>query len=233
MYFEVRGEGEEKVVYLHGWGCDGTIFAPIVNRLPNFSNYTVDFDGFGKSPSPPDEGFSIVDYAERLREFLTEQGLARVTLVGHSFGCRVAMVLAAKYPQLVDRMLFVGPAGLRRFSFKRWWRVRLYKLRKFLAKMKLAPYPKNCGSEDYRNCSAAMRATFVKVINQDLSRYAKRVKCPVLIVNGRSDEATPLIHAKRLAKLIPDCQLVEIDGGHYAFFYSPAAFANTIKNFVR
>ena len=232
MYFEVSGDGDN-VVYLHGWGCDGSIFAPVVKRLPDFTNYCVDFSGFGKSPPPPDNGYCVVDYAEELYHFLTERGLSNVTLVGHSFGCRVAMVLAAKYPQLVARMLFVGPAGLRRFSLKRWWRVRWYKLRKFLAKLKLAPAPKNSGSEDWRNCSAAMRATFLKVINEDLSRYAKKVKCPVLIVNGRSDAATPLAHAKRLARLIPDCQLVEIDGDHYAFFYAPAAFANTIKNFVR
>ena len=233
MYFQLYGEGETAVVYLHGWGCDGSIFAPIAQRLPNYRNYLVDFSGFGKSSQPKDDGFTVADYAEELREFLAEQGLTHVTLVGHSFGCRVAMVLAATYPQLVERMLFVGPAGLRRFSFARWCKVARYKIRKFFAKMKFATLPQNSGSEDYRNCSPAMKRTFVKVVNEDLSRYAKRVKCPVLIVNGRSDTATPLKHAKRLQRFIPDCQLVEIDGGHYAFFCAPQAFANTVKNFVR
>ena len=233
MYFEVFGEGDKAIVYLHGWGCDGSIFAPIVKRLPNYKNYLIDFDGFGKSPPPSKDGFAVADYAERLRQFLTEQGLTRVTLVGHSFGCRVATVFASTYPQFVERMLFVGPAGLRRFSFARWWRVRWYKFRKFLARLKLAPMPIAHGSEDFRNCSAPMRATFIKVVNEDLSSYARRVKCPVLIVNGRADTATPLAHAKRLARLIPDCELVAIDGDHYAFFYSPVAFADTIKIFVR
>ena len=233
MYFQVCGEGESAVVYLHGWGCDGSIFAPIVKRLPNFKNYLVDFAGFGKSPPPAESGYAVADYAEELREFLSQQGLTRVTLVGHSFGCRVAMVLAATHPQLVERMLFVAPAGLRRFSFKRWLRVARYKLQKFFAKLRLAPPPKNRGSEDYRNCSPIMQATFVKVVNEDLSRYAKRVRCPVLIVNGKSDKATPLAHAKRLRRMIADCQLVEIDGDHYAFFCAPEAFANTVKIFVR
>ena len=233
MYFQLYGQGESAVVYLHGWGCDGSIFLPIVKRLPHYANYLVDFHGFGKSPPPYECGFSVADYAERLREFLDQQHLSHVTLVGHSFGCRVAIVLAATYPQLVDRMLFVAPAGLRRFSLKRWWRVRLYKMRKLLAKMKLAPTPSSSGSEDYRNCSPQLQKTFVKVINEDLSCYAKRLRCPVLIVNGNRDVATPLAHAKRLSKIIPDCQLVEIDGDHYAFFYTPSAFANTVKNFVR
>ena len=233
MYFEKFGEGDETIVYLHGWGCDGRIFEPIVKRLPCYSNYTVDFDGFGNSHEPSGRGMSVGDYAERLRQFLVDEGLTRVTLVGHSFGCRVATVFAARYPQTVERMLFTGPAGLRRFSLKRWWRVRWYKFRKFLARIGLAPMPISQGSEDYRSCSPSMRATFVKVINEDLSRYARRVKCPVLIVNGRDDSATPLAHAKRLARLIPNCELVEIEGDHYSFFYSPQAFANTIKNFVR
>ena len=233
MYFEKYGDGQRAVVYLHGWGCDGSIFAPIVSRLPNYANYVVDFAGFGKSAPPPERGFSVADYAEQLHRFLTEQNLSRVTLVGHSFGCRVALVLAATYPQLVEQMLLVAPAALRRFSFKRWWRVRWYKFRKFLAKLRLAPMPVNSGSEDWRACSNAMRQTFVKVVNEDLSTYAKRVRCPVLIVNGRSDVATPLSHAKRLKRLLSDCELVEIDGDHYAFFYAPTAFANTVKNFVR
>lgn len=233
MYFEKFGEGDEVIVYLHGWGCDGRIFAPIVKRLPSYTNYMVDFDGFGNTPEPSEQGMCVADYADKLYRFLEENGLTRVTLVGHSFGCRVAMVLAARYPQMISRMLFVGPAGLRRFSLKRWWRVRRYKFRKFLARLGLAPMPISQGSEDYRSCSPSMKATFVKVVNEDLSRYARRVKCPVLIVNGRQDSATPLAHAKRLARLIPNCELVVIEGDHYAFFYSPQAFANTIKNFVR
>ena len=232
MYFKQLGQGDKTVVFLHGWGCDGSIFQPIVKRLAHFKNYLVDFAGFGKTP-PPTSGYAVADYAMELHDFLVEQGLERVTLVGHSFGCRVAMVLASTYPQLVERMLFVAPAGLKRFSLKKWWRVHVYKLRKFFARLTHSPLEDNYGSEDYRNCNAEMRATFVKVVNEDLSRYAKRIACPVLIVNGRTDTATPLAHAKRLQRIIPDCQLVEIDGDHFAFFTSPTAFADTVKNFVR
>ena len=231
MYFEQYGSGAP-VVYLHGWGCDGSIFLPIVKQLPHYANYTVDFAGFGRSNPPPDCGWTVADYAEQLREFLSKQGLMRVTLVGHSFGCRVALVLAASYPELVNRMLLVAPAGLRKFSLARWWKVRAYKLSKRIARLRNKQPVIKYASQDYVNCSPAMRATFVKVINQDLSRYAKRVKCPVLIVNGRDDAATPLTHAKRLNKLMANSQLVEIDGDHFAFFYAPVAFANTVKNFV-
>ena len=231
MYYEQSGSGVP-IVYLHGWGCDGSIFSPIVKQLPNYTNYTVDFVGFGKSEQPPISGLTVVDYAEQLKEFLFERNLQGVTIVGHSFGCRVALVLAATYPELVSRMLLVAPAGLRKFSLSRWWKVRMYKLSKLRAKLHKTQPVARYASEDYANCSPAMRATFVKVINADLSMYAKRVKCPVLIVNGKADTATPLKHAQRLNKLIANSTLVTIEGDHFAFFRAPVAFANTVKNFV-
>ena len=231
MYFRQCGQGVP-VVYLHGWGCDGQMFLPIVKHLPNYRNYMVDFAGFGNSEEPPACGWTVDDYAEQLKEFLSEHNLTGVTLVGHSFGCRVALVLAAKYPELVSRMLLVAPAGLRKFSLSRWCKVRAYKLSKLISKLRKTTPTVKYASEDYTNCSQAMRATFVKVVNQDLSAYAKRVKCPVVIVNGRQDTATPLAHAQRLHKLIAGSSLVEIDGDHFAFFRAPIAFANTVKNFV-
>ena len=231
MYFEVFGEGKP-VVYLHGWGCDGSIFFPIVKQLDSYANYVLDLPGFGKSDPPPENGFAVADYAEHVREFLLEHGMSNVTIVAHSFGCRVALVLAARYPELVDRMLFFAPAALRRFSLSRWCKVRVYKLGKLLAKLRRVEPHARYASEDYVSCSAAMRATFVKVVNEDLSRYAKRVRCQVLIVNGTSDTATPLSHAKRLSKLVENCSLVEIEGDHFALFYAPVAFANTVKSFV-
>ena len=231
MYFERKGEGAP-IVYLHGWGCDGSIFLPVVSNLPCYANYTVDFAGFGKSDPPPSCGFTIVDYAMQLKEFLSEQNLSCVTIVGHSFGCRVALVLAATYPELVSGMILVAPAGLRKFSLSRWCKVKLYKLSKFCARLRKAEPQIKYASDDYVNCSKALRSTFVKVVNADLSSYAKRVQCPVLIVNGRQDTATPLTHAKKLNKRIAGSSLVEIEGDHFAFFRSPVAFANTVKNFV-
>lgn len=231
MYFEKFGNGKP-VVYLHGWGCDGSVFVPIAKMLPNYSNYLVDFEGFGNTPPPPEDGWSVQDYAESLRKFLQEQNLSSVTLVGHSFGCRVALVVASEYPQLVERMLLVAPAGLRRFSLKRTIKVTYYKLYKCVARIFKMQVKQRIASADYTNTPDAMKRTFVKVVNSDLTAYAKRVTCPTLIINGRADTATPLKHAYNLNKLIPNSNLVEIDGDHFAFFRMPTAFANTVKNFV-
>lgn len=226
MYCVRLGSGKP-VVWLHGWGCDGSVFLPIAKRLPFMSNFLVDLNGFGQSEPPPAEGWSAEDYAKELHAFLLQNGLTSVTLVGHSFGCRVALALAANYPEDVSRMLFVAPAGLRPFSIKRWWRVRVHKLKK-----RFGTADSRYASADWAACPEQMRTTFVKVVNDDLSRFAVKVRCPVLIVNGSRDEATPLRQAKRLNRLIKGSQLVEIEGGHFAFFAMPRAFADAVKNFV-
>ena len=233
MYFVKIGSGSP-IVFLHGWGCDGSIYLPIVQKLSNYYQcYVLDFNGFGKSPEPPKQGWTVEDYADNLALFFRMNDLERACIVGHSFGCRVGMVFAAKYPQFVDKMLLVAPAGLRSFSFKRWYKVRKYKLRKFLCRMgHCHNLTARYGSADYNACDESMKNTFVKVVNQDLSNFARIVHCPTLIVNGREDTETPLKSAKRLQKLIYQSALVEIDGGHFAFFQNPDAFAKTVQYFV-
>ena len=232
MYFVKIGNGRP-IVFLHGWGCEGSIFLPIVKKLPQFQCYLLDFNGFGKSPKPPADGWGVEEYAQNLALFFQMNNIEKATLVGHSFGCRVAMVFAAKYPHLVERMLLVAPAGLRTFSFKRWYKVRKYKLRKFLCRMGVShSLGARYGSVDYNACDDAMRNTFVKVVNQDLSKFAKIVRCETLIVNGKDDTETPLKNAKRLQKMITHSELVEIEGGHFAFFQNSNAFAQTIHCFV-
>lgn len=224
MYFAEVGSGKP-IVWLHGWGCDGSIFLPVAKLLPSSRNVLTDMRGFGKSDLLPDDGWSVADYAEDLFRFFNEQGISRATLVAHSFGCRVATVFAALHPESVERMLLFAPAGIRRFSLKRQWRVMCYKLSR----------SKNKGhaSADYLACpNRAMRRTFVKVVNEDLSRYAKRVVCPVLLVGARGDDAVPLWQVARLNKLMKRSVRVEIEGDHFALFRSPRAFAQTVENFV-
>lgn len=225
MYFVKTGSGKP-IVFLHGWGCDGSVFLPVAKRLPDFTCYLVDLDGFGKSQELA-ASKTVADYAEDVYAFLCEQALERVTIVGHSFGCRVGIVLAATHPERVERMLFFAPAGLRRFSLKRWLRVRMYKLKK-----RFGIVDESHASADWLNSSGTLRETFVKVVGEDLSQYARRIRCPVLIVNGCRDEATPPWHAKKLHRLVKGSSLVFVDGDHFALFRSPKAFAETISLFA-
>lgn len=231
MYFQKSGNGSP-ILFLHGWGCDGSIFDSVVKYLPKNSNYVIDFVGFGKSENPPESGWSVFDYAKDVVQFLDEQNLQNVTIVAHSFGCRIAILLGALYSNRVKKLLLFAPAGIRKPSLKRWCKVTKYKICKFLCRMGFSQnLTARYGSVDYNACESSVRNTFVKVVNQDLSKYAKMVTCPTLIINGKNDTQTPLKHAKLMHKLIKNSALVEIDGDHFALFQNPQALARTILLF--
>lgn len=226
-YCRVIGQGQP-IVYLHGWGASGDIFQAVANYLPLYGNYLIDFAGFGNSASPPESGWDVFDYADQLVDFLTEKRLQKVTLVAHSFGCRVAMVVASARPDLVESALLFAPAGLRRPSLKRWLKVRYYKW----CRRRNPARAKRFASDDYLNASPALKNTFVKVINRDLSVCARNMRCKTLIIAATEDTAVPLAAAKRVSKLIKNSEFTTVEGDHFALFYTPQAFAEIVKLFV-
>jgi pimeloyl-ACP methyl ester carboxylesterase len=142
--------------------------------------------------------------------------------IGHSFGGRVAIQLAARHPDAVDAIVLVAGAGLQRrlgplARLKRWARVRLFKLLKLVTRdpAKREALAARFGSADYRN-AGAMRPIFVKVVREDLSGAAGRVTCPVLLLYGAQDSETPPEFGQRYAKLMTDARYFELPGqDHY------------------
>ncbi len=228
-YFTKEEKGNKALLFLHGWGCDGAIFKSIATHL-NCTSYLIDIWGFGNSDTPP-TAWDVVDYARQLKTFCDEQGLTRFSIVAHSFGARVAIVFASKYPQMVENLLICGGAGLKRANIKRWLRVVRYKLAKTLSKFGV-----NCripqGSADYQALDGVMKATFVKVVNQDLSCFAKCVSCPTLLVWGKRDTETPLWMGKRYNRLIDNSALVTLDGGHFVFCEQQRQFLLIAQSFL-
>ena len=229
-YFTKEEKGEKALLFLHGWGCDGSIFANLSNQI-NCTNYLIDFWGFGKSDTPI-EAWSVSDYAHQLKVFCEERGLERFSIVAHSFGARVAIVFASKYPQMVENLLICGGAGLKRASFKRWLRTRRYKLAKFLSKIGVFRGNLPQGSADYQALDGVMKQTFVKVVNQDLAQFASKVSCPTLLVWGNKDVDTPLWMGKKYNKLIKGSALIVLSGGHFVFLEQSVQFCNVIKCFL-
>lgn len=232
MHYQRVGDGPP-ILFLHGWGCDGSIFNQIAACIKGFSCYLVDLYGFGQSPSPPEEGWDVTQYAIGVINLMDRLSLSSVAIVGHSFGCRVAMVLAALYPQRIQNMLLVSPAGLRSFSLKRSFKVARYKLVKFFTQIiRNKDLVKSYGSDDYIACKSQLKNTLVKVVNQNLAPFASKIRCKVLIVNGNNDKETTPRHAARLNKLIENSSLVLLEGNHFCFFVNVSASARIVELFV-
>jgi pimeloyl-ACP methyl ester carboxylesterase len=102
LSFRSRGEGEA-IVFLHGLLGSSKSWAFQFEHLSrNFRMIAWDAPGFGQSDMVP---ASIDAYVEALREFITNIGRPKVSLVGHSMGGTVAACFAAMFPELVSRLV--------------------------------------------------------------------------------------------------------------------------------
>jgi pimeloyl-ACP methyl ester carboxylesterase len=202
-----------QVVWAHGWGQDHRVFLGLVAALEQRAAHTlIDFPGFGQSPPPPGV-WGTADYADAVASWLGAAPRAPRLWVGHSFGCRVGLQLAARHPDLLDGLFLIAAAGLRpsRTLIERLTiagKVALYKALKRLDRLGLnvAAFKDRLGSADYRR-AAEMRPVLVKVVREDLTDVARTVRCPVCLLYGALDTQTPPALGERLASLLPDAHL--------------------------
>ena len=104
------GDHGSRVVFLHGLFGQGKNWTQIAKALAGeHRTLLVDLPHHGRSPW--DERFDFVDIADQVATLFSADD--PVTLVGHSMGGKVAMVLALRHPELVDRLVVVdvSPVG--------------------------------------------------------------------------------------------------------------------------
>ncbi|HXG79137.1 MAG TPA: alpha/beta hydrolase [Methyloceanibacter sp.] len=94
LYYREAGSGPP-LLLLHGFGASTFTWRKIAPALAETHRViAVDLKGFGQSDKPFDERYSVVDQAELVAELIEEKDLRELTLVGHSFGGGVALLLA-------------------------------------------------------------------------------------------------------------------------------------------
>lgn len=95
------------LICLHGVGGHGARFRKLAEeRLGRFRVVAPDLRGHGGSPWEPP--WTIARHVDDVRETLVMAGIARAELIGHSFGARVGLELAAL--DLVERLVLLDPA---------------------------------------------------------------------------------------------------------------------------
>lgn len=94
LAYRESGAGEP-VLLIHGFGANAYTWRRIVPELARTHRViTIDLKGFGHSDKPLDRKYSVLDQAALVAVFIEQQGLRDVTVVGHSLGGGVALVLA-------------------------------------------------------------------------------------------------------------------------------------------
>jgi len=239
IYYQAAGTGDP-IVLLHGWGGRVESFKPVFDSFAkSFKVYALDFPGFGRSQlSPVDWG--VRDYASFVAKFLAEIGVPKASLIAHSFGGRVAIALAALYPEMVERLVLVNSAGIRpRRTAKYYLRVAIVKAARRLfplfgkgGQRWLEAVRHAFGSEDYRR-AGPLRGTFVKVVNEDVRGLLPKIQAPTLIVWGDRDEIIRLSSMKLMERGIKNASLVILEGaGHFSYLDRLPQFCLIVARFL-
>lgn len=202
-----------ELVWGHGWGHSHAALLPLAQAMqPRADSRLVDFPGFGASPVPPG-AWDTADYADAMAAWLAALPPRKRIWVGHSFGCRVGLRLAARHPDAVAALFLIAAAGLPPHRTL-WARTRRLPRRlAFRALRAMTPdgparerLRERYGSSDYRS-AGAMRPVLVKAVNEDQSEAARRIRLPVVLVHGEDDSESPPEIAVRLQALIPGARL--------------------------
>ena len=236
------GVADPPVVFvLHGWGASidavGSILAGLRDRVELVA---LDFPGFGRSDMVPG-AWTVADYARLVARVADALRVDRFAIVAHSFGARVALVLATEVARgRVERMVLTGAAGIKpRRKPSYYAKVGMAKLGRVIGAVGGPPGKRlqqriraRVASADWLAAPEALRATLRNVLAEDLSDRLPRVDVPTLLLWGERDEDTPIWMGERMAREIPDAALIPLAGGHYAYAERAAEFNRIAAHFL-
>ena len=230
------GTGTPWVLALHGWRRTHRDFD---SALDGLDAVALDLPGFGASPPPP-EAWGGAEYAKAIIP-VVETMDAPVVVVGHSFGGRVAVHLAAARPDLVRALVLTGVPLFRptdalqskpAFAYRA---ARALHRRHLLSEDRMERMRQKYGSEDYRQASGVMRSVHVRAVNETYEDQVDAVTCPVELVWGADDTAAPVAVAEQAVERLGaagnhDVKLTVLPGtGHLVPTVAPGELKAAIE----
>lgn len=225
--FEQFGKGKD-IVFLHGWGASRSAFLFVAKRLCfNYRVTVLDFAGFGDSQTPS-EPYTVPKYADDVLKLLDICGIERATLVGHSFGGRVATEIAVHSPSAVERLVLIDSAGIKpRRKPSYYIKVALHKILKKLVGKGLR------GSSDYAVLSDEMKKTFINVVGYDQRKDICRISQLTAVFWGDKDKQTPLYMYRYYLKHVKQAEGFLLDGGHFSYVDDFAKFMAILLAYLK
>jgi pimeloyl-ACP methyl ester carboxylesterase len=237
------------VIALHGWARTHKDWRAVLGAKPasivpqpnattsggdagELSAVALDLPGFGATPPPP-EGWGSADYAAAIGPVLSELEVPAV-VVGHSFGGRVAVHLAAAQPDRVRALVLTGVPLLRAPSSGgpalRYRMGRALHARGLIGESRMEALRRRYGSADYRAATGVMRQVLVRTVNESYEEQLRAVRCPVELVWGDDDTEAPLSMAETAADLIGSSRITVCRGaGHLVPLTAPEALRQAIE----
>ncbi|KAI8924127.1 Alpha/Beta hydrolase protein [Entophlyctis helioformis] len=216
-YFLLGPENGKKVVFIHGISCPGPCFPEFLNGLADKGYRVLVYDHYGRGYSEsPGTHYSEQLYVAQLALLLQKIGWTKTSVVGYSLGGAIAAFFISKYPEMVDRIVFVAPAGLMsklpntiiftKIPILGPLIAHLVKLNDFMIK----------NHPGFLRAYFSTASSFKFGGNDDVfSKIEVTHSGKVIAIWGNLDKVVPFYTSKHLKELIPSVKLFVQDGwGH-------------------
>ncbi len=249
IYFELHGSGPP-LLNISGTGNDlRRSPASILPVNKAFETLSYDQRGLGQT-SKPEADYTMADYADDAAALIHSMGWACCHVLGTSFGGMVALNLAVRHPDVVDRLVLccTSPGGMAP-SYPLHELAGLDPDEAFATRMRLTdrrfdptaaePIP-GLGAY-YDQMVAAATATpdpdqLAGLTRQlharaghDVVADLASITAPTLVCAGRYDDIAPMENSELLAERMPNATLRIFEGGHIFMIQDRAAFPSIIE----
>lgn len=172
----------------------------------HFRVYAPDMPGFGLSRSR--QRFNLHAAADELVRWMDQIGLRQAHVVGHSMGGYVAIDMAARYPELVDRLVLVSAAvragDIHQPHASPSSRCRKPSLRGLSALPLLLSDLCRCSPQSIFAATEGLMRTGVE-------ERLRRIQAPTMVLWGDQDSMVPITQGYALASQLPCEELVVIE----------------------
>jgi pimeloyl-ACP methyl ester carboxylesterase len=247
--FSEAGDGPP-LVLIHDYLASRMAWEEVVPRLATrFHVIAPDLPGFGDSEKPPPGRYryDFGGFAESIVDLLAAIGLGRVSLCGHAMGGAVALMLAATYPHVVDKLVLVNPLVYppRPDAVSRIASVPLLGPLVFKQLYGRALFRSRFHGSTERHVDrlfeifdvpAAREAAYATMLSmldtRPLTASVPRVTAPTLVAWGRSYRAYPVEQGRRLARELGRARFEVFDCGTSPAEECPEAFATSVMAFL-
>jgi pimeloyl-ACP methyl ester carboxylesterase len=249
------GEGPP-LLLLHGFLMSHLAWDDVVPGFAGrFRVVTPDLPGFGDSekPSPTRFAYGVEAYADCIADLIAAIGLGRTHLIGHGLSGAVAISLAARHPEFVDRLVLVDPhvyphtrrSGVLelpvlgafffkqlfgRSLFRNYFRDRVFSPGFAMPLGRIDRFYELFNSPSARESAHAMQQAFSDT-RPTVARLT-RIVAPTFVIWGRDDTLYPSQLGPRLARELSAERLEVMETGHAPHMEQPGRFVETVQAFL-
>lgn len=240
--YQLIGEGDKILIFLHGWADSGKTFDMLARELliadDNYTAVLLDLPGFGGTDAPSG-AWDVSDYADFIAKFVAKTKYQPLAIIGHSNGGTIAINGLATNVLATSKLVLIGSAGIRNKTAKKEIMRLLSKPAKHAIKLAPKPAQKRIRQKLYSAVGSDyliaehMQETFKKVVSYDIQKEAARVTVPTCLIYGEQDTSTPPAYGDILSGLIPSASLHRLPlAGHFVHQEQAFKVARIITDFL-